>query len=120
MTEQSDTPRTDEKLKYMGDTLIEVVFCRTIERELAAKTQECKTKEIRIVELGSHALQSQKIARQLQAENKRLRKALDDIARGMIPKLPPLDDVLEARTQMWGWSQERAREALAESETKGE
>ncbi len=45
--------------------------------------------------------------------NAELVKALDDIAKGMIPKLPPSDDKHEFRYAMWTWSQERARAALA-------
>lgn len=50
------------------------------------------------------------------ADNKRLREALNDIAKGMIPKIPPLNDVLEFRTQMWNWSLKRANQAINESE----
>ena len=39
-------------------------------------------------------------------------KALKNIENGMIPKMTPLDDILEFRTKMWSWSQERAKQAL--------
>ena len=42
-------------------------------------------------------------------------KALEDIAHGMIPNIPPLDDVLAFRTAMLNWSQERAKTALAQA-----
>lgn len=45
-------------------------------------------------------------------------EALKDISEGNIPILPPLDDVLEFRTQMWHYSQERAKQALSKAESE--
>ena len=56
-----------------------------------------------------------KEARELVQENKGLRQALDDIAKGMVParEMPSLDDKHEFRYGMWQWSQRRARTALS-------
>ena len=48
----------------------------------------------------------------LREENERLRGALDDIAKGMVPVLPPMEDKHEFRYLMWQWSQTHARAAL--------
>jgi len=48
-----------------------------------------------------------------------LLKALDDIAKGMVPgaEMPSMDKTpLEFRSEMWSWSQKRAREATAKVE----
>ena len=54
----------------------------------------------------------------LMAEAPNLLKALDDIAKGMIPALPPLDDKHEFRYRMWQWSQDRARAAIDEAKNR--
>ena len=54
----------------------------------------------------------------LREESKRMKSALDDIAKGMVPagEMPSLDDKHEFRYKMWQWSQKRAREGLGEQE----
>jgi hypothetical protein len=54
---------------------------------------------------------------QLEARNRELVGALNDIAKGMVPP-EFLNDIekespAEFRGRMWGWSQERARQAIA-------
>ncbi len=46
----------------------------------------------------------------------KLEKALDDIAKGMVPasEIPFLNDRTAFRSAMWTWSQKRAREGLEE------
>ncbi len=58
-------------------------------------------------------------AKAAEAHADELAKALNDIAKGMVPtgEMPSLDDKHEFRYQMWQWSQKRARAALP---TQGE
>lgn len=51
-------------------------------------------------------------AMDLKIRHRDLLKALDDIANGMIPKVPSADDIPKFRGAMWKWSQKRARDAI--------